>query len=1291
MSKKLTKEQIDALNLNCHIVLNANAGSGKTSVLVERYYKILEKGFYSEMDITPDNIVAITFTKKAAAEMLSRVINKFSEEFNLEKLRAEQKDTNLNLLEKLRTFRNKLTNAKISTIHSFCLEIISNYPIEAGIPVNFREISEAERLQLLEDSFNQTLMTWLENKEQYGKLQEILSIVKLDDLKAISYKAISNVDLWNNLKDIYSRDFQSHLNLLKEFIRKTYKNALHNFFSKLKNCFEDYQRLNFPEVVNKTIEEFQKLCDNIYSSDFDLLSFEHKFWEILNNFLKTIFTQKKTAQKRLFKSEPEIENLLNEIAKSFTRIWSLLEKVIDYTSLVEMIKKEFEGYDIEQKYFETSKTIFSFIHDVYNNFEKLKYESGFIEFSDMLIKTKDLFTNFPEIAKEQRQQIKYLLVDEFQDTDQVQFEIIQQLVPLPSRENDGNIPNLFIVGDEKQSIYSFRNADVRVFQKAKQYVAQLNSETNKENGLLKLTTTFRLKPEIASFVDLVMSNLMETSDAMPFTEFNIKYEPFVIPFEKLPLDETNSKTIAPITFLFETIGEDPLLLKSGIFYAGTTDDEILASTFYKQDETTLPYLIAHHIKYIVNNDNALIFDKETKSYRRINYSDIAIISRKTKDLAELATVLAKFGIPMLFFGSNNFFASKEIQDVVLFLKFLVDTKDDIALCGILRSIFFGFTDEILVNVAKTSSERNVSFWSKLKNFRDYLLKRENVTLDDEEYRVQLSRLEFAIKTIEKLLPLVSVLPINELIHRILLETEWHKKVKVFTNYEQMLANMDEFLDYAREYVSSGFKTIIDLLDEIDFIARHGLQDVDRFGFVSSNAVNLLTIHSAKGLEFPVVYVHKIDSQTRSPELIQISRELGLIFPIQITLGGEVLKISTMQNILSTEQLMLEQEAEEARILYVALTRASDYLVITGSLIEKNDENTGRKTYQPKNRLAQIFEIMNEQIVEPTSNYRKVKELKFYLTLTDKEVDFEVSKSIIEVPIDFIFDFFYKSLIVDHFIEHQLHEEKQPEKIYLLEKVQPSISNNILSSTKFYIYSQDPRNYLKSYFLGIHRSLIEVMKSNLDEDYEHKDNLILSSIVGNTIHYCLEKINHWYFNDGFYLDKLIGTIKDSLYEQRRNLGIEIQNHIVEQCLNVVQTKLFIENKEKILSAQKEFELLLPFNDNYLIAKIDLLFENDNGSFEIWDWKSNNVKSQDEMFLVAQYYKLQMQTYAFALSKLVPNQNEFCAKLLFTRLAQPNIDDLLWTYTFYWNKDQISNIENELYSYSYQLNNLVINRL
>ncbi|MFN3782056.1 MAG: PD-(D/E)XK nuclease family protein, partial [Candidatus Kapaibacteriota bacterium] len=327
----------------------------------------------------------------------------------------------------------------------------------------------------------------------------------------------------------------------------------------------------------------------------------------------------------------------------------------------------------------------------------------------------------------------------------------------------------------------------------------------------------------------------------------------------------------------------------------------------------------------------------------------------------------------------------------------------------------------------------------------------------------------------------------------------------------------------------------------------------------------------------------------------------------------------------------------------------------------------------------------------TSNYRRVKDLKFHFTWNDIDVNSEPPESTIKVSVDFIFDLFYKSLIVDHFITYPLPEEEQSEKIYLLDKVQSSISNNLLSSTKLYIYSQDPKNYLKSYFLGIHRSLIEVMKSNLVEDYEDKDNLILSSIVGNTIHKCLEKINHWYFDDGFYVDKLLATMKDSLFEQGRNLNIEIQNLIIEQCLNVVQTKLFIKNKDKILSAEKEFELLLPFHQNYLIAKIDLLFKDDTGGFEIWDWKSNNIRSQDEMSMVAQSYKLQMQTYVYALSKLEPNQNEFYAKLLFTRLARPNMDDQLWTYTFHWTKDQIANIENELYSYSHQLNNLIINRL
>lgn len=1298
MSNKLTKEQEDALNLDIHIALNANAGSGKTSVLVERYIRILERGLLEDHTLSPDNIVAITFTKKAAAEMLSRVVSKFSERYEKENNSIDPKHVNLEFIDRLRSFRNKLTNARISTIHSFCLEIISNYPIEAGIPVNFRELSESERFQLLEEAFNQTLMIWLENYSLKRQINSILSIINIQDLKELSFKTISNVDLWEELSELYSKDFDEFMFHLSFFVKRTYKSCLESLISNYQAIFENFENLKVPYTVAETIEKFLEEDIRFLNDDYYFLLFDSDFWELIGNFIEVIYTKKLEPRVRTFANDKEIIVELGEITKNFKPILDFLLEIIEYHLLLGRLKEEAQDYDLEKRYFETSKTIFSFIQDVYSTFSKLKYDEGFLDFSDMLLKTRELLRNHPEILEEVQKEIKFLLVDEFQDTDKIQFDIITQLVPLDSK-NKGNIPNLFIVGDRKQSIYSFRNADVRVFKLAEEYILNLNLP-NKTTGLLNLTTTFRLRPEIACFVDLIFSDLMYYSTDDPYSEFQIGYEPFVIPSERLRLlSSYESSEIAPVTFLLEVDDEELNKEKKTIYSEEIklsleedkpkTLNDLVSRILSEENEakfSTLPYLMARHIRYIVNNPNVQIFDKNTKEFRTINFSDIAIISRKTRDLARIASVLGERSIPFIFFGSKNFFSTLEIQDVISFLKFLVNPKDDVALCAILRSIFFGFTDEMLANIAHIDDDKGLTFWEKLLRYRDFLQQNGLNEFTPNENEVQKLRVEEAISVIEKLQPLVSLLPINELLHRILVETNWHKKVRIFQNYEQMMANMDELLDFSREYVATGFRTILDFIDEIDYISRHGIQDVDRFGFVSADAVVLLTIHSAKGLEFPVVYLHNIDYQTRSADKIGVSKELGLIFPMEVAIGGEIYKVNTLQSIFALRQLELEQEAEENRILYVALTRASDYLIITGKITKKKKKEEGF-VISIKDRLKTIFDILNISIEKIEANLKIITKAFIQVGLDNENGLYEIIQKEIPLPIDIVFDLFPENF-KDNASNIINNQWEQTPKILLLDKVESSFSKNVLSSTKFNIYSYSPENYIKSYFLGIHRNLLDVMKSNLKEDYEHRDDVILSSFIGNTIHFCLENINMWYDTNGFYTDKLIKTIELALFEQKRSIDREIQNRIVEECLNVVQTKLFSRYKDKIINSPKEFEILLPFKGNYLIAKVDLLFENENGEIEIWDWKSNNVSNLIEMEEVAKSYELQMKTYVYAISKLKSSQKDFIAKLLFTKLARPNTEDSDWVYNFKWNILEIPKIEEGLLTYSRRINDLVL---
>ncbi len=1287
MTKQLTKEQIDALNLDIHIALNANAGSGKTSVLVERYFKILERALELDSNLTPDKIVAITFTKKAAAEMLSRVISKFSEKYDIVRYSSNFNNLDLRFLDKIRTFRNKLTNARISTIHSFCLQIISNYPIEAGIPVYFREITESERLQLLEDSFNRTLMNWLENPDSKKQIGKILSVMNLKDLKSLVFKTISNYDLWNDLQCIYSKSFEEYFQTLKYFVSKTFNLPFSALMKGIALSFEDYEDLNLSRESKSLIARFCGEINSLEKDEFPALIFDEQFFDLFENLVEIVFTKKHEPRKKVFSKNQDIYIELLNLIKSFKPIFEFFLKFIEYYNIRRKLTNIFQDLDIERIYFETSKIIFSFIKDVFTFFEQTKYNEGLLDFTDMLIKARDLLKNFPEILSEVRNNISFLLIDEFQDTDKIQLEIVQLLVPDSYGVNSKNI-NLFIVGDEKQSIYSFRNADVRVFKEAKEHIIKLNSSCDSgAKGLLKLTTTFRLKPQIAGFVDKIFVSLMKTEAGDPISDFQVNYEPFVIPEEKLAISKrVVNSSIAPISFLLEVAAKDlknkpkDLLLKDSNLDVNTnsqSEDKI----------STLPFLLSKHIKHIVNNPHIQIFDKDIDGFRNIKFSDIAVISRKTKDLAQLASVFADNSVPFIFFGSKNFFSTREIQDIISFLKFLVNPNDDVALCAILRSVFFGFTDEILVNIATISTSGDLSFWEKLLLYNNFIVEHGSEIFESEELEIQIKRLNQAINAIEKLKPQASILPVNELIHRILVETEWHKKIRVFQNYEQMLANVDELLDYTRDYISAGFRTILDLLDDIDFIARRGVTDVDRFGFVAADAVVLLTIHTAKGLEFPVVYFHNIDYGKKMTESIEVSRELGLVFPMEIAIGDEIYKFQTLQCTLAQQQLEIEIKAEETRILYVALTRASDYLFITGKIQEDKSSEEDDYLFKANNSLGEILDILSIYIRDVTSNLRIIQDVSIQIGRYAESSGYKIENTNISVPIDIIFDI-NSDFLEDNTIKISKQTKEGSKAIYLLDKLGSKISKNVFSSTKFNIYAYNPKDYLKSYFLGIHRDIHELYKSNLIDDFEYRDDIILGSIIGNTIHYCLEKINKWYDVEGFHIDRLVEIIETSLFEQKRNIERDVQNQIIQQCLNVVQTQLFNKYRQKILLAKKEFELLLPFFENYLIAKLDVLFENDLGESEIWDWKSNNVKTIDDLKRVAKSYEIQMKTYVFALSRLMTSQSRFKARLLFTRLARPNSNDDEWTYVFEWEKDEILNIEKELTSYITNINNLVI---
>lgn len=1289
MNRKLTREQELALNLSCNIALEANAGSGKTNVLVERYFRIIDqilKGNPNFAGLTPDNIVGITFTNKAAAEMHSRVIEKFNAEYG-KQLYSYIGD--MNQLETIRLFRDKLTNARISTIHSFCLQILSNYPLEANIPVNFREISNAERLRILDDSFHFTLNSWLSDVVLKDIIKRILAYIDLLNLKAITDRVISSPDLFQNFDELYSEEFDP---FLKRFVYETHKllsNAFKAFRNDLKTLFEKYSTndaLRSKISLSVVKDDFERLTE---LDKLEILT-DFNFWNSLNEDITNQLYVKnfKNVRKNIKKLDEDFYWALNTRHSDYRPIFSFISKMLEYCQARrELNLSDARNIPVEERYFEISKSIFNFIKDVYERFQQLKFDNNYLDFDDMLLKTYQLLKNNPEILNEVRDEIKFLLIDEFQDTDSLQYGIVQLLVPgLKEDDTSANSPNLFIVGDAKQSIYRFRNADVKVFNEAKEDIQKLNSKKYTDlpqglkSGILQLTSTFRLKPEIAAFVDYIAPKIMNFSDFEPKPEHEVTYQSFVIPNYKIhQRNEWNSR-IAPITFLtvVKKKGED-----DDIQY----DDE---STENEGKFDALANLLVKHLIYIFDNEEVKIYDKSIDGFRKVRFSDIAIISRKTKDLAKLIPVLSSNNIPFIFQGGSSFFETREAEDIVAFLKFLLNPTNDIPLIAILRSTFFCFTDELLLNIATVTQEK-VSFWKKLHLYRDFLFETTSEEMELDIAEKQYLMVSSAIQILCNLLDSFSILPINEVVQRIITETNWLSTIQNLNNRDQILANVDELLDYAREYINVGFRTIWDFISDMDYLKKYGETESDHFGSVSSDAVKLLTIHSSKGLEFPVVYVYRIDAQTQRGDSIQVSKKFGFIFPFEIESissnnnTGESLQerisIPNLIHLIANYHNQIEDDAEERRMLYVALTRSSDYLIITGELSEQKKKNDEGTFLAPKSKTFNkiVGDLENFSFRYGVSRYQS----KFPLLILDTENPEALPESTqIDVPIDVIVDIF--TFDKPREVTQEAEKAKiREDKLLVLGSIESNLGKKILSSTQFNTYLHNPETYAKTYILGLPTEFDELSKATFSENIDESDHLIVASLLGSAIHYCLENINQWYFDDTPDVVSLNITLENFLFANERLVELEIQNRVVEQCINVTQTPLFLSRKERILRAPKEFKVILPFKNNYLLAKFDLFFKSESGNFEIWDWKSNNISSFDEIPQIAEHYRFQMLMYSYLASRLYPEQGRWLARLLFTRLARPKVNDEHWTYTFTFDKQQLNELELQIETYINQI--------
>lgn len=621
----LTPHQRKALNIEKSISLTANAGSGKTFVLAQRFLEIILH------TSTPLNqVAAITFTEKASGELYKRI------SVELEKLLLSATDTELR--HRIEIIRKQLVSAKISTIHSFCIDLLKEFPVEATVDANFDTINEKKAAELIDLSIESTLKEFL--KEQ-GRQSDVKLLIRL--LGSMSVLVAELSDLIRKRRNV--------INLIDEFYssgEKIVTESLYKIFElNVKTLFEN----ELPEIlyhlntINNSVKEVDsnnELANEITTALSNI--------KVNDNVISKLMKLKELSDKLLTKggavrTQGYLPTRMRE------EIQNSIKTVEDYFNQLTEIKLDENHKEIEKELTRYNFALINIFQKVLSAYESKKSELGVLDFEDLLLKTKSLLEN-ESVRKSLSGKYKYLLVDEYQDTNEIQYEIFLPLV------DDLKRGNLFIVGDEKQGIYRFRDADLQVFSKTK---TDIRNEHGEES-LLTLPDSFRMAPAICLFVNSLFRNLFKNSRL----------------------------------FFNEVSASDLVCARSDDF---TGRVEFLISN---SEETNEAELTAKRI---------ITLKSEFKD-RLKEWNDIAILVRKRASFPELQKAFIKYQIPFNLIGGTGFYQKQSISDIYNYFAFLLNYKDDAALIGILRSPFLLISD---VKILELSTYEGEYYWDKIKS------------------------------------------------------------------------------------------------------------------------------------------------------------------------------------------------------------------------------------------------------------------------------------------------------------------------------------------------------------------------------------------------------------------------------------------------------------------------------------------------------------------------------------------------------------------------------------------------
>lgn len=903
MGVSWTTEQQQVIDLrNRNILVSAAAGSGKTAVLVERIVKIITDKNHP-VDI--DHLLIVTFTNAAAAEMRERIGNA------IEKALDEQPG-NEHLLRQL----TLIHNAQITTIDSFCLYVVRNHFHEIDLEPNFRIGDEGELKLLREDVLGRVLeQNYEEPSEAFSDFVEGYASGRTDaalNEMILQLYEFSRSYPWpekwlDSFVGIYRIENREELDRA-EWLAPLTENicfVLKDCEQLLKQALAITQQDDGPDMYEKAVQsDLEK-----YESLSKLTSFCELYGALSD------IKYDRLASSRGFEGDPDKLELVKSLREQAKDVVKKICKQYFFCSPEMMIEQLERTEPMLEEVVRLTKQFA-------DEFAAAKRRKNLVDFHDvehfaLQILVDEETEKAKKTAEEFRDTFEEIMIDEYQDSNEVQETLLRSI----SREERGE-NNIFMVGDVKQSIYRFRLARPELFMKKYDSYSLEESTTQR----IDLHKNFRSREEVLTCTNDIFYKIMVRSLG------NVEYdaEAALYPGASYPV----SADFTPEILLADS------------------NDELLEDTELSDKKTLEAKIVAEEIRHLMKTQP--VTDKATGTLRAARYSDIVILLRSLSGWADsLVEVLNGNGIPAHTVSSTGYFSTVEVQTVLSMLRLLDNPRQDIPMAAVLRSPMAGLTDEELAVLRledgsvpfheavlelaeglyeedgqKEISDSEADSEADQKQGRNADGKKE----DDIETTAHRKLLKF-YKKYRQLRQLVPDTPIHELIEIILRETGYGHYVAAMPAGSRRTANLNMLLEKAVAYEKTSYKGLFHFVRYIDELQKYDVDfgEADMVG-ENEDVVRIMSIHKSKGLEFPIVIVSGMGKNfnkqdTRSKMVLHPELGIGLDYMD----GKKRIKSPTIAKKAIAKQIELENLGEELRVLYVALTRAKEKLILTGTL------------------------------------------------------------------------------------------------------------------------------------------------------------------------------------------------------------------------------------------------------------------------------------------------------------------------------------------------------------------------